>query len=253
MATVREPVALITGSGKKRVGHHVADALARRGHHIVVHYNRSDAEAQQTAAQLRTHGVRVEIAQADLATAAGARGLVEQTLGHFGRIDVLVTCASIWEPKRLEEIDAADLKRHFDINVGGTFFCAQQAGLAMVRQPDGGCIVLFGDWAVRRPYLDYAAYFAGKGAIPTLTRCLAVELGTRNPRVRVNCVEPGPAMVPDAVSPAERAAIADATLVKREGRPEHLAQAVISFVDNDFITGACLTVDGGRSVYAGGL
>ena len=122
----------------------------------------------------------------------------------------------------------------------------------MVRQPDGGCIVTLGDWAEVRPYLDYAAYFPSKGAIPALTRCFAVELGTRNPRVRVNCVLPGPVMLPPDLPEQEKQNAIAATLVKREGSPANVAQAVLYLLDNDFVTGDCLRVDGGRTVYAGG-
>jgi pteridine reductase len=110
---------------------------------------------------------------------------------------------------------------------------------------------MLGEWSVVRPYRDYLAYFASKGAIPTLTRALAVELAARNPRVRVNCIEPGPVMIPVDLPAAEREEAINATLVKREGRPENIAQAVLSLIDNDFITGVCLPVDGGRSIYAG--
>ena len=78
-----------------------------------------------------------------------------------------------------------------------------------------------------RPYLNYAAYFPSKGAIPTLTRCLAVELGSRNPRVRVNCILPGPVMLPPDLPEEERRQAIDATLVKREGSPTNIAQAVL--------------------------
>ena len=121
----------------------------------------------------------------------------------------------------------------------------------MIRQSEGGCIINIGDWAVARPYLNYAAYFPSKGAIPTLTRCLAVELGSRNPKVRVNCILPGPVMLPPDLPEAERQQAIDATLVKREGRPENIAQAAIALIDNDFITGVCLPVDGGRTIYGG--
>jgi pteridine reductase len=104
---------------------------------------------------------------------------------------------------------------------------------------------------VARPYLNYAAYFPSKGAIPTLTRTLAVELGTRNPNVRVNCILPGPVMLPPDLPAEERRQAIDATLVKREGSPQNIALAVLHFIDNDFITGACLPVDGGRTVFAG--
>jgi pteridine reductase len=120
----------------------------------------------------------------------------------------------------------------------------------MVRQPEGGCIVTLGDWAIARPYLHYAAYFPSKGAIPTLTRTLAVELGVRNPRVRVNCILPGPVMLPPDLPEAERQQAINATLVKREGSAEHVAHAVLFLIDNDFVTGVCLPVDGGRTVFA---
>jgi pteridine reductase len=120
----------------------------------------------------------------------------------------------------------------------------------MVRQPEGGCIITFGDWALARPYVGYAAYFLSKGAVPALTRTLAVELGTRNPRVRVNCIMPGPVMLPLELTEAQRRQAIDATLVKHEGTPGNVAQAVLFLIDNDFVTGACLPVDGGRTVFA---
>jgi pteridine reductase len=136
------------------------------------------------------------------------------------------------------------------VNTLGTFLCAQHAGLAMARQAEGGCIVNLGDWAEARPYLNYSAYFPSKGAVPALTRCLAVELGTRNPCVRVNCIMPGPVLLPPDLPEAERRQAILGTLVKREGRPENIVQAMLFFLDNDFVTGACLPVDGGRTVYA---
>ena len=120
----------------------------------------------------------------------------------------------------------------------------------MVKQAEGGSIINLGDWAVARPYANYAAYFPSKGAIPTLTRSLAVELGSRNPAVRVNCVLPGPVMLPADFPTAEREQAIQATLLKREGKPENIAQAVLFFVDNDFVTGTCLPVDGGRTIFA---
>ena len=120
----------------------------------------------------------------------------------------------------------------------------------MVKQQEGGSIVTIGDWATERPYLNYAAYFPSKGAIPTLTRTFAVELGTRNPAIRVNGILPGPVMLPLDLPEEERRQAIDATLVKREGKPENIAQAVLFFIDNDFVTGVCLPVDGGRTIYA---
>jgi pteridine reductase len=243
-------VALVTGSGKRRVGWHVADALAQGGYHLVVHYRSSAAEACETVVHLRNYGVDAIALQANLADADAVRVLIDQALAHFGRLDVLVNCAGVWERKRFEDVTAADVRHHFEVNTLGPFLCSQLAGLAMVRQPEGGCILMIGDWAVVRPYLHYAAYFPSKGALPTLTRSLAVELGTRNPRVRVNCILPGPVLLPPDLPEAERRQAIEGTLVKREGTPDHVVQAVLFLVDNDFVTGVCLPVDGGRTIFA---
>lgn len=248
---VQDKVALVTGSGKGRVGTFIAEALGRRGYRLALQYLTSSAEVRELAARLQSRDAPAVAVQADLTDERSVSALLETSLREFGRLDVLVTCAAIWRPKRLEEITADDVRRHFDANTLSTFLCCQRAGLAMVRQPEGGCIITIGDWAICRPYLDYAAYFPSKGAIPTLTRSLAVELGTRNPRVRVNCIQPGPVLLPDAVTNEERRAVVSATLVGRLGCPEHIAQAVLYLVDNDFVTGDCLTVDGGRTIFAG--
>ncbi len=246
-------VALVTGSGKQRVGYHVAAALAERGYALVIHYRTSAAEAESTAAEFaRRYGKAAEAVRADLGNESEVKSLVGDTVTKFGRIDVLVNCAAVWNRRRLEDVTADDVRSHFETNTLGTFLTCQHAGLVMVRQAEGGCIVNVGDWADTRPYLDYAAYFPSKAAIPGLTRTFAVELGTRNPKVRVNAVLPGPVMLPPDMREEERAEVIRATLLKREGSPEHVVRAVLHFVDNDFVTGACLPVDGGRSVYAGG-
>ncbi len=243
-------VAVVTGSGSRRIGWHVAQAFAERGYRLVIHYRSAGTEAIATIEALQARGIDALGVQADLTDDAAAQRLIDETLAHFKRIDVLVNCAADWKSKRLEDVSGADVRHYFEVNTLSTFLCAQRAGLAMVRQPEGGCIVNLGDWAVVRPYLNYAAYFPSKGAIPTLTRTLAVELGRRNPAVRVNCVLPGPVMLPPDLPEAERRAAIAATLVKREGKPENVAQAVVFLAENDFVTGVCLPVDGGRSIYA---
>jgi pteridine reductase len=243
-------VALVTGSGKKRVGSVVAETLARRGYAIAVHYHTSAEEAADTATALRAHGVEADTFAADLTDEGAVKGMVRDILARFGRLDALVNCAAVWQRKALEDVTAADVRLHFDTNALGTFLCCQHVGLAMVGQPDGGVIVNVGDWAEVRPYTGYAAYFPSKGAVTATTRCMAVELGTRNPSVRVNAILPGPVMLPPDLPEEERQEAINATLVKREGSPANIAQAVLAFLDNDFITGVCLPVDGGRTVYA---
>ncbi len=244
-------VALITGGGKYRVGNVVARALAARGFRIGLNYNRSAQEARDTVVSLKEQGVVAQAFQADVAVEAEVERLFREALECFGRLDVLVTAAAIWEPKTLEEVTAEDVRRHFEVNALGTFLCARRAGLIMAGQPEGGAIVTLGDWAVARPYPGYAAYFPSKGAVPAITRSLAVELASRNPAVRVNCILPGPVMLPPDLPSEERRQAVAGTLVRREGRPEHVAHAVVFLVENDFVTGVCLPVDGGRTLGSG--
>jgi pteridine reductase len=244
------PVALITGVGKRRVGWHIADALLGRGYRLALQYRTSSEDADILVAAARAKGLDATAIRADVTDEASVHSIVDTTLNRFGQIDVLVNAAAIWQRKKLEEVTAADVRLHFATNSLGTFLVSQRVGLAMVQQASGGSIVNIGDWADARPYLDYAAYFPSKGAVATLTRTLAVELGTRNPKTRVNCILPGPVMLPADLPAEEREHAIDATLVKREGSPRNIALAVLHFIDNDFVTGVCLPVDGGRTIYA---
>lgn len=243
-------VALVTGSGKRRIGNEVARALGERGYAIAVHYRGSEDEARQTAEQLNAQGIEAAPFHADFADDQAAIQLIERVLTRFGRIDVLAHCAAAYHSKTLEDITIEDVRREWEVNTLATFVLSQRTGMAMVRQAEGGSIVLFGDWATVRPYRDYAAYFVSKGAIATMTRCLAVELGTRNPRVRVNCIQPGPVLFPPDLPAAERQRSLRSTLARREGSPDCVARAVLHFVENDYLTGVCLPVDGGRTIYA---
>ena len=243
-------LALVTGSGKKRVGFHVAEAFARAGYDIAVHYRSSARDAVDTAAHLKSLGVKAEPFRAELADEESVKRMITEILGSFGQIDVLVNAAAVWSPKKLEDVTAADVRENFEANTLGTFLTCQHVGLWMVAQRAGGSIVNIGDWADARPYPDYAAYFPSKAAIPGLTRTFAVELGKRNPKVRVNAVIPGPVMMAADAPPEAHEEAAAATLVGHAGRPENVAQAVMALVENDFITGACLPVDGGRTIFA---
>lgn len=247
-----QKIALVTGSGKQRVGWHVAHALGLKGHSICIHYRTSDVEAKQSAELLKKAGIEATIFQADLALESDVEKMFHEIKAKFGRLDVLVNCASIWERKDLLEISAKDVSRHFEANILATFLPSRLAGLLMIAQPEGGNIITIGDWAQVRPYLGYSAYFATKGAIPTLTRSLAVELGTKNPKVRVNCILPGPVMLPLDLPIQERQEAINATLVRSEGSPEDISRAVLFLIQSEFVTGIELPVDGGRSLWANG-
>ncbi len=248
--TANNKVALITGGGKRRIGNVVAQSLAARGYSIALHYNRSAEDARRTVLRLGETGTAAAAFQADVGVAPDVDRLMAEVVERFGRLDVLVTAAALWEPRPLEEVTAEDVRRQFDVNTLGTFLCCQKAGLIMVGQDEGGAIVTIGDWATARPYAEYSAYFASKGAIPAITRSMAVELARRNTAVRVNCILPGPVMPPENSAEADVKGAVVGTLLKRIGKPEDVAGAVVFLVENDYVTGVCLPVDGGRTIAA---
>ena len=215
----------------------------------MVHANTSISAAQQLADELSAAGSESIAVTADVRDEHAIGASIRQRMTIFGRIDALVNCAAIWQAKRLEDVTADDVRRNFEINTLGTFLFCQQVGQIMVGQSQGGAIVNFGDWAVARPYLDHAAYFPSKGAIPALTRTFAAELASRNPRIRVNAILPGPVMLPEHMSKADREAAIAGTLLQREGSSQNVAEAVVFLLENDYITGVCLPVDGGRSIF----
>lgn len=242
--TENTPVALVTG-GAIRVGAAIVRELAARGYQVAIHANTSLDKAQDLASELKSAGHEAAAFGADLRDEDATRAMIDRVRRHFGRLDALVNSAATWSPTPLEQTIADDVRRFFEVNTLSTFVCCQQAGLHMTEQDTGGAIVNIGDWAVERPYKDHGAYFTSKGTIPTLTRMFAVELA---PKVRVNAVLPGPVMLPENLSPDERQRAIKGTLLKRPGKPENIAQAVASLLQNDFITGVCLPVDGGRTL-----
>ncbi len=245
------PVALVTGSGAPRVGRAIAERLARLGCRIALHANQSQQQAQQAAASIREQfNVETLVVIGSLLDQSVPDRLVEQTFDQFGRIDILVNSAAIWHPTPLEKVTADEIRKYFEINTIASFLAARAAGAMMANQSTGGSIINIGDWATVRPYQDHAAYFPSKGAIEVMTRSLAVELAQRNKSVRVNCIQPGPVMLADDVSAEHADRIARSTLVGRVGTAEHVAHAVQFLCENDFVTGICLLVDGGRTIYA---
>ncbi len=236
--------AIVVGASSG-MGRATAVTLAENGWTVLATARRLD-RLEELRGELHSAGHSIEIVACDVCQRDQVEALIETAKQTLGRIDLLVNCAAIWKPIRLEEVTAADVRDHVNVNTIGTFLCCQQTGLLMVQQESGGAIVNVGDWALDRPYMDYAAYFASKGAIPIMTKDFAIELASRNPRIRVNAILPGRAMLPEGLDSAERQAAIDGTLLKREGSPQHVTEAVVFLAEHEFITGVCLPVDGGR-------
>jgi pteridine reductase len=239
---LKDKVALVTGAAR-RVGRTIALRLAGRGAKLAVHYNRSRAEADQVVAEIERAGGHARAFGANLERVAEIDRMTAEVMAAFGRIDVLVNCASIFYRRPLEELTERDWDLNLDVNLKAPFFLAKAAGLAMRRQ-GAGKIVNIGDWAGIRPYNNYLPYTVSKSGLIGLTRALAKALA---PEVQVNCVALGPVMPPEDYRAEENARLAAATLTKRLGSPEDVANAVLFLCEGtDFATGSTLLLDGGR-------
>lgn len=247
------PVALVTGSASERVGRRIAEKFLNAGFRVAFHSHGGiqSVRLHEYITSLVSGGADCMLVDGAVEEEVNVDRWLTQILSKWERVDVLVNSAAIWEPSPLERITAQDLRRHWEVNCLGSFLTARRFGLQMTDQAFGGVIINIGDWAVARPYVDFAAYFLSKGCIETLTRTLAVELGNLNPRVRVNAVLPGPVMLAEGVSNAAEQRIVNDSLVKRAGSPDDVAEAVHYLAMNSFVTGASLPVDGGRSIFAG--
>jgi len=245
---VNTRVALVTGSGADRVGNHVARALASEGFAVAIHYGTSEQSAKRTVAEITEHGGIACDFRADVTSESDVDQLIDAVVNRFGRIDLLVTTASRWEKQSLEDVQVDDIRSALSVDCLGTFLCARKAGLTMAQQETGGNIVLVGDASIHQPRTGESAYYLAKATIPTMTRMLAVEFAERHPSVRVNAILPGSVMAPTSLTAAHRQERRDATLTKTADEPGALTQAILYLTNASFVTGTCLTVDGGRGI-----
>lgn len=239
--TLARPVAVITG-GARRLGAAITLALARAGHDVVIHYHRSAAEAEATAASARQEGARAAVAAGDMTRRVDVTGLLDRVLQTFGRVDLMVANAGVFRRTPLAGLSDTDWDEMLDGNLRSTFLCAQIFGLHM-HEHGGGSLIALADVAALRPWAEYLPYNVSKAGVVTLVHTLAKELA---PQVRVNAVAPGPVLFPAGYDPQIRDREISRTLLQREGRAENVAQAVVALALNDYITGVVLPVDGGR-------
>lgn len=238
-------VALVTGAAR-RVGRAIALSLAAEEMSVVVHYHRSETEAQQTRIEIAALGVETVTIQADLSTPGGVDALFDSALARFGRLDALVNSAATMEKTDVLELSAADWDRTFNTNLRGPFLCSQRAARQMLTQLEGGAIVNIADLSGLEPWANYPAHSVSKAGLIMLTQVLAKALG---PAIRVNAVAPGPVAKPADWDEARWRQVGKHTALRRSGTPEDVARAVIFLLHNDYITGETIVVDGGGRLY----
>lgn len=245
--TKMNKVALITGAAR-RVGAEIAHTLHGAGINVVLHYNRSEAEATRLCEIFNE--ARPESAcmvKADLEKIANLEDLIHQTTKKWGHLDILVNNASRFHKTFVGQVTQEIWDNLMTNNLKAPFFLSQAAAKHL--QQRQGCIVNIADVHAVRPMREYGVYSITKAGLVMLTQALAQELG---PHIRVNAVSPGVVMWPEGENSVDedyKKILISRTALNRHGTPKDIAKAVLYLVnDADYVTGEVLTVDGGRSL-----
>lgn len=234
---------LITGSAK-RIGRAIALELASCGANILIHYRLSSKEARSLQLQIEASGSKAFLCPFDLA------GVTRAKIAAFVKklpveVDALINSASAFYPVPLGKINDENWDDFMTVNLKAPVFLSQEIGLRMFKHRRGKIINL-ADLAGENPFRNFLPHSVSKAGLIAATRGLAKELA---PHVQVNAVSPGPILEPPyGMKSAVKKKKADATLLKRFGKPEDIAQAVKYLLEADYVTGQILRVDGGKSI-----
>jgi 3-oxoacyl-[acyl-carrier protein] reductase len=240
-------VAIVTGASKG-IGASIAKHLAESGAAVVVNYASSKEGADRVVAEIEGKGGRAVAVQADIAQAAHVERLFSEAKTAFGRLDIVVNSAGVYEFLPIEQVTEAHFHRQFDLNVLGLLLAAKEA----VKQfgAEGGSIVNISSVASTAAPPNASVYSATKAAVDAVTRSLAKELGRR--KIRVNAINPGPVETEGfkAAGLEEsdfRKQVEAQTPLGRIGQPHDIAPAAVFLASSDsaWITGETLHITGG--------
>jgi pteridine reductase len=235
---------LVTGAAR-RLGRAVALELAGAGAHLLVHHSASDSEADETCEAIRKLGSQAHAFRADLREHSEITSLFEQ-IDRQGPLHALVNSAAVMLSGNLLSVSEADWHATMDLNLKAAFFVLQQAALR-IRRAGGGVIVNIADLAGLRPMPRFPVHSISKAGVLSLTRLAALALA---PDIRVNAVVPGPVLKPDTMSVERWHSFGQSLPLQRTGTPRDVARSVRFLLENDFITGEALLVDGGNQFTA---
>ena len=239
-------VALVTG-GAKRIGLAIAFKLHSLGYRIAIHYKTPVSDLDDKIKQFNQKRANSAMAfKAELNETAQCQELITMVIKWSGRLDVLVNNASVFYSSEMGKVDDAHWDMMFATNVKAPFFLSQYA--ATYLKGNSGNIINITDIHGQKPLKGYAVYCMSKASLLMQTKALAREYG---PDIRVNSIAPGAIIWPEfknALSCQEKNDIVNKTPLKRHGHPDYIAHTVQYILENDFITGQSIAVDGGRSI-----
>ena len=236
-----EKVALVTG-GDRGIGRAISLALAKKGYTIAINYRKNEDEAKETMKMIEEMGGRVMIVKFDVSKRDEVREGVKRIIDKFGRIDVLINNAGILgKNSKFDEIDDNDWDNVLNTNLKGTFIVTQEVTKYMKK----GKIVNIASIAGRNGGTVGVHYASSKAGIIGLTFALASQIA---PDILVNGVAPGPVDT-QLLSEEKRKELSKLTPLGRVAKPEEIAHAVIFLLENDYVNGAIIDVNGGRYMH----
>jgi NAD(P)-dependent dehydrogenase (short-subunit alcohol dehydrogenase family) len=239
------PVVLVTGAAR-RIGRAIALELADAGYDVALHHHRpDDADAQETADDVRDYSVRAECFTADLADEAACRALVPAVAHAFGRVDAVVNNASHFAYDDAASVTFASMDAHWRANTAAPVLLAQALAAHLKGCSEVGCVVNLLDQKLWNPNPDYLSYTLSKAALEAATTLLAQALA---PGVRVVGVAPGVTLASSdaAMDAAGFARAHTMTALGRSSTPKDVARTVRFVLESRAITGTTIVVDGGQ-------
>jgi NAD(P)-dependent dehydrogenase (short-subunit alcohol dehydrogenase family) len=236
-----QPLALVTGAAH-RLGKAFALELARNGYAIVLHYRTSFEQATDAATEIRKLGVPVFLSQADLTIPENIASLFQHvdTIPH--PLHVLVNSASIMPAADPKTLTLEEWNLTLDLNLRAPFLCAREAA---GRMKDGGLIVNVTDVGARKTWSRFPSYSVSKAGLEALTGILARAFA---PSIRVNGIAPGLVLRSESISTDDWNRLVDRLPLKRAATEREISSALAFLLNNDYMTGQILVVDGGYSL-----
>lgn len=241
-----DKVALVTG-GAQRIGAAMVRHLHAAGFKVIIHYRKAKSSAEQLAAELNALRPQSALPLAqDLCEANAAQVLMATIEKQLSRLDVLVNNASVFKASLMQDFNAMDFTELFTLHVQAPYALSLAAKPLLERQQ--GVIINITDIHAQKPLKNYGLYCQSKAALEMQTKVLARELA---PKIRVNAIAPGAILWPtgeNSLDNKTKQQILSQTPLQCHGSPLYVAQTLLALIENPFITGQIVAVDGGRSL-----